>query len=186
MKLREKEVAAVLTRRERELLLLTRHILGDHSMRLVDERSFLLDEAPDGFDVEVGLYRIGDSGDHSGHRYDLHHPLARHCLLKGRALAVADGATLHFLYSGRPKVTLVEARLGCKGWLVVSLLSAAAKAQSEEVLVITAVTDEGDTLTEEEATKMLSCEALLGKGGASCPVAVMENHEASLRQPSAR
>jgi adenine-specific DNA-methyltransferase len=88
---------------------------------------------------------------------------------------------LHFRYSGNPKVTLVEARIGSKGWLVVSLLSAAAKAQSEEVLVLTAVTDKGETLTEEEAAKMLSCEAFQGSGVASCPVAVMENHEASIQ-----
>lgn len=181
LKLREKEVASILTRRERELFFLTRHVLGDYATRLVDERSFLLDEPPDGLDVETGLYRIGGPGSYSGQRYDLHHPLARYCLLKGRALVVADNVTLHFRYSSQPKVTLVEARIGSKGWLVVSLLSAAAKAQSEEVLVLTAVTDEGETLTEEEAAKMLSCEALLGKGGASCPVAVMENHEASIQ-----
>lgn len=181
LKLREKEVTAVLTRRERELLLLTGHILGDHAIHVVDEQSFQLDYPPDGLDVEAGLYRIGGPSVHSEHRYDLHHPLAQHCLFKGRALKVADGATLHFLYSGHPKVTQVEARLGNKGWLVVSLLSAAAKAQSEEVLVLTAVTDEGETLSEEEATKLLSCEAFLGKGIVTCPVAVLENHEDSIQ-----
>jgi hypothetical protein len=60
-------------------------------------------------------------------------------------------------------------------------LSAAAKAQSEEVLVLTAVTDEGETLSEEEATKLLSCEAFLGKGIVTCPVAVLENLEDSIQ-----
>lgn len=181
LKLREKEVSAVLTRRERELLLLTGHVLGDRSMRLVDDRTFLLDEVPVGIAAKAGLYRIGVPGDTLVQRYDLHHPLAQHCLLVSKALEVMDGVTLHFTYSGRPKVTLVEARLGTTGWLVVSLLCAAAKAQSEEALVLTAVTDAGETLTEEEATKMLSCEALLERGKASYPTAVRENHEFSIQ-----
>jgi hypothetical protein len=73
LKLREKEVSAVLTRRERELLLLTGHILGDHAIHVVDEQSFQLDYPPDGLDVEAGLYRIGGPSVHSEHRYDLHH-----------------------------------------------------------------------------------------------------------------
>lgn len=177
LKLRDEASRAYLNRYERQLMQLTRHelegqaeFLGDASFRLA-ANPFPQQAAT----IPLGLYELPRrSGE--AHLYRLNHPLAEAIVAqaKGRELPPAD---IRFDYGQHDgKVTTLEPLIGKTGWLALSFFSVEALDQAEDHLIFSAVTDDGQTLDDEVAQRLMSlpCAAdpCLHTAGATAPGAL--------------
>jgi adenine-specific DNA-methyltransferase len=73
-------------------------------------------------------------------------------------------------------MTRVESCIGSRGWLSISLLTAASHAQTEDHLVATALVDDGSLLDDEVTFQLFSCDALLGSCSSGPPSALFDEH----------
>jgi len=157
LRVRDKDSKAYLNRYERLLMQLTRHELHGHAEFLGDA-TFRLKAQPflDRTDaIPLGLYelprRTGEA-----HLYRLNHPLAEALVAqaKGRGLPLAEVYLSYGQHDG--KVTLLEPFIGKSGWLTLSLFSVESLDQAEDHLIFAAVTDDGQTLEQEVAARLLT------------------------------
>ena len=157
LKLRDADSKAYLNRYERLLMQLTRHELGAHA-QFIGDSTFRLQSKPfpdDSNRIELGLYelprRTGDA-----HLYRINHPLAEALMqrAKGRELPIAQ---VQFAYGDHEgKVTPLEPLVGKSGWLALSLFSVESLEQAEDHLIAVAVTDDGQSLEEDVALRLLT------------------------------
>jgi adenine-specific DNA-methyltransferase len=157
LKIRDETSKAYLNRFERLLIQLTQHELGDHAV-FQGDGTFRLNFHPFpklAHQIPLGLYelprRTGEA-----HLYRLNHPLAEAILAqaKNRQLPPAE---VRFDYAGHGgKVSILEPFIGQCGWLTASVFTVEALDQAEDHLIFSAVTDEGRTLDEETAVRLLS------------------------------
>ena len=157
LKLRDEDSKAYLNRYERLLMQLTRHELDGHA-QFIDDSKFRLQSNPfsdDAGGIELGLYelprRTGDA-----HLYRINHPLAEALLqrAKERELPIAQ---VQFAYGDHEgKVTSLEPLIGKSGWLALSYFSVESLEQAEDHLIAVAVTDDGQSLEEEVALRLLT------------------------------
>jgi SNF2-related domain/Helicase conserved C-terminal domain len=160
LKIRDEASKAYLNRFERLLMQLTRHELngnaefsGDSTFRLVAQ------PFPAHADrIPLGLYelprRTGEA-----YLYRLNHPLAEAMLAraKGRDLPPAE---IRFDYGRHDgKVSILEPYIGQTGWLTTSILTIESLDQAEDHLIVSAMTDQGQTLDNETANRLLSVPA---------------------------
>ena len=162
LRLRNEASKAYLNRYERLLMRVTRHELSGHA-EFIGDSSFRLSSLPSGLaqvsdpadPIEMGLYELPRrSGD--AHLYRLNHPLAAVVLAhaKGHDLPQAE---VHFAYGDHEgKVSLLEPLVGKAGWLTLSLFSVESLDQSEDHLIVAASTDDGQSMDEEVAARMLT------------------------------
>lgn len=157
LKVRDEASKAYLNRFERLLMQLTRHEL-DGQAEFLDDASFRLDANPlpgEAPSIPLGLYELPRrSGE--AHLYRLNHPLAEAIVAqaKGRELPTAE---IHFDYGRHDgKVTALESLIGKAGWLALSLFSVESLDQAEDHLIFSAMTDDGDTMAEEIAQRLLT------------------------------
>lgn len=140
---------------------LTKHILEGRAAFEDEKYAFQLDQqiAPS---VPVGKYQLvkkhGAASIENAHTYRLTHPLGEFVLQKGTDCHT-PAAEVIFSYSGHPtKISAVEQIKGKSGWLNLRLVSVEAL-QSEEYLVFTAITDDGQSLDKETCEKLFGCES---------------------------
>lgn len=139
-----------------ELLLmkLTRHELGEHAEFADDLGSFHLKARPfdDLGELPIGRYELPRrSGD--AHLYRLGHPLAQRLLDRAgqRALPYAE---INFdLTNTVPTVAALKRFIGSAGELLVTLFTIESPSQTEDHILVTAVTDSGEVLPEEIARR---------------------------------
>lgn len=157
LKIRDEDSKAYLNRYERLLMQLTRHELKDHA-EFQGDATFRLTSHPfPGLTnrIPLGLYELPRrSGE--AHLYRLNHPLADALLTlaKGRELPPAEILFDYGQHDG--KVSILECYIGQSGWLTASLFTVESLDQAEDHLILAAVTDQGRTLDEETANRLLS------------------------------
>ena len=160
LKLRDEASKAYLNRYERLLMQVTRHELDGHA-EFIGDSTFQLQSNPfadDAGGIALGLYelprRTGEA-----HLYRLNHPLAEALLAraKGRELPAAEVTFAYGDHEG--KVTLLEPLIGKAGWLTLSFFSVESLDQAEDHLIVTASTDDGQSLDEEVAARLLTLPA---------------------------
>lgn len=170
LRIRDKDSKAYLNRFERLLMDLTRHELNGKA-DFVSDSSFELKTNPfadTNGDIPLGLYELPRrSGD--AHLYRLNHPLAERLIdeAKKRELPTAEIHFDHAAHEG--KVTILEPLLGHSGWLSVSCFTVESLDQAEDHLLFAAVTDMGQTVDEETATRLLKMPARIGAPAESTP-----------------
>lgn len=157
LRLREEKSRAQLNQFERMLMLLTEHELADCA-EFIDDSSFRLRSNPfpewDGY-IRTGLYelprRTGEA-----HLYRLNHPLGNAVVhqAKNRNLPPAELQLNYAEYKG--KITILEPFVGQSGWLSLSLFSVESLDYSEDHILLSAVTDTGETLDEQVARRLLT------------------------------
>ena len=157
LKMRDEAAKAYLNRYERLLMQLTRHEL-DGQAEFVDDGSFRLAANPfpeQAGAIPLGLYELPRrSGE--AHLYRLNHPLAEGIVAqaKGRELPPAE---IHFDYGRHDgRVTTLEPFIGRAGWLALSLFSVESLDEAEDYLIVSAVTNDGQTLDEDIAQRLLT------------------------------
>ena len=160
LKLRDEDSKAYLNRFERLLMQLTRHELNGHA-EFMNDSSFRLKAHPPGAQaaaIPLGLYelprRTGEA-----HLYRLNHPLADAVLAqaKGRELPLAG---IRFAYADHEgRITVLEPLIGKSGWLSLSLFTVEALDLAEDHLIFAAVTEDGQMLDDEVASRLMTLPA---------------------------
>jgi ERCC4-related helicase len=154
LKVRDEASKAYLNRFERMLIQLTRYELTG-SAQFVDDSSFRLKSCAFAGDIPLGLYELPRrSGE--AHLYRLTHPLAQAVIeqAKSRKLAAAEIQFDYAQHTGR--ITVLEPFVGKSGWLAISNLAVESFEQGEDHLIFAAITDTGEALDEETASRLFS------------------------------
>lgn len=157
LRIRDEDSKAILGQFERQLIRITRHELNAHA-DFQGEGSFRLLTAPFpeiADKTPIGLYELPRrSGE--AHLYRLGHPLADAVIrtAKERSLTPAEIAFSYDAHEG--KVTILEPFIGQTGWLTASRFTVDSLDQTEDYLILAAHTNDGKTLDEETASRLLS------------------------------
>ena len=157
LKVQDEASKAYLNRYERLLMQLTRHELNGHAEFLSDA-SFRLNTQPfpeQATAIPLGLYELPRrSGE--AHLYRLNHPLAEALIAQAKQHDLPP-ADIHFDYAQHDgKISLLEAFIGKSGWLTLSLFSVESLDQTEDHLIFAVQTDDGQTMDEEVAARLLT------------------------------
>lgn len=140
---------------------LTKHILENQAAFEDEKYAFSLRQ-PVIPSAPAGKYQLvkrqGAATIEHAHTYRLTHPLGEYVLQKGTDIDTPN-AEIVFGYSGHPtKISAVEQIKGKAGWLNLRLVRVEAL-QTEEYLVFTAQTDDGQNLDKETCEKLFGCES---------------------------
>jgi len=168
LKLRDEASKAYLGRYESLLMQITRHELDGHA-EFIGDSTFRLRTNPfpaNAGGIELGLYELPRrSGE--AHLYRLNHPLAEALLARAKGRDLPSGE-VRFAYSDHEgKVTLLEPLIGKSGWLTLSLFSVESLDQAEDHLIVAASTDDGQSLDEEVAARLLTLPGRLDQSAQS-------------------
>ena len=154
LRVRAEASCAVRSKYERMLLELTRAELADCAV--FDDDGFVLQRLPSPAlnAVDLGRYELPRRSGGS-HLYRIGHPLAEWVTTQAKT-RVLSGGRLLFDYDayGSPVSTLKPYR-GKTGWLTLKLVSVEALGNTEQRLVVSAVTSDGQTLAEDDPEKLL-------------------------------
>jgi ERCC4-related helicase len=145
---------AALGRHERMLMDLSRSELGE--MAEFEESGFHLHAVPPELSgqVELGRYELPRrSGD--AHLYRLGHALAEWICTNARSRNLPPARLLFNYEAYGANITTLKALRGSTGHLAVQLVTVTALGAMEEHLVVSAVTDAGQPLEEEDPEKLL-------------------------------
>lgn len=157
LKVRDEASRAYLNRYERLLMQLTRHEL-DGQAEFLGDASFRLAANPfpqHASAIPLGLYELPRRSG-AAHLYRLNHPLAEAIVAQAKARELPP-AEIRFDYGQHDgKVTTLEPLIGKTGWLALSYFSVEALDQAEDHLIFSAVTDDGQTLDDEVAQRLLT------------------------------
>ncbi|MEO8801805.1 MAG: SNF2-related protein [Rudaea sp.] len=158
LKIRDEDSKTFLNRYERLLMEVTRHGLGGNA-EFSGDGSFRLKALPAFVDnataIPLGLYELPRrSGD--AHLYRLNHPLAEALIAQAKAqeLPPAEIVFDHDKHDG--KISALQPFIGKRGQLAVWQFSIESLDQAEDHLIVAAVTDDGQTLDEEAARRLLT------------------------------
>jgi adenine-specific DNA-methyltransferase len=154
LKVRDEDSKAYLNLFERLLMQLSRHELADCAEFLGDS-SFHLNAHPFGDGIPLGLYELPRrSGE--AHLYRMTHPLAEAVIAraKSRELPLAEVQLTYADHEG--KITSLEPLIGKSGWLTLHQVAIESLEQAEDHLVFAAVTDDGEELEAESASRLLT------------------------------
>lgn len=177
LKVQDDASKAYLSRYERQLMQLTRHEL-DGRAEFLGDASFRLETQPfpeQAAAIPLGLYELPRrSGE--AHLYRLNHPLAEALIAQAKQRDLPP-SEIHFDYEQHEgKVTLLEEFIGKTGWLTLSLFSVESLDQVEDHLICVAITDDGQILDEEIATRLLTLPGnVAGQVKPNTAIALLEN-----------
>lgn len=140
---------------------LTKHILESQAV-FEDEKYAFNIRQPIIPNAPAGKYQLvkrqSAATIENAHTYRLTHPLGEYVLQKGTDIETPN-AEIIFGYSGHPtKISAVEQIIGKSGWLNLRLVCIESL-QTEEYLVFTALTDDGQKLDKETCEKLFGCES---------------------------
>lgn len=111
--------------------------------------------------------------------YRQQHPLAAHLIEQAQNRQLSP-ATLTFDYGRHGSVvSAVEPLIGQQGWLELSKLTITSL-DTEEFLLLTGITDDGDTLDDERCRKLLSLSATVANGTEAPPLDLTEQRNVEL------
>jgi len=149
LKLRETEAMAIRSSQERSLYYLSKHLLGGDG---------LWDDAKAAFVYHGEAYRFSVDEGTQAHAYRLQHPLAQSLIEKAKGLAPAPGE-LTFWYTGKPVIGVLQDLIGQSGWMQVEVMTRRSSHETEELLIMGALTDEGTVLLPDVAQKLFQLPA---------------------------
>lgn len=157
LKVRDQASKAYLNHFERVLMSLTRYELNGHA-EFAMEGTFWLKSQPFpelSNKIPLGRYELPRrSGD--AHLYRINHPLAEAILARAKFRDLGS-AQIRFDYGRHEgKVTTLEPFIGQSGWLNAWLFTIESLDQTEDYLILAAVTDNDQPLDDATATRLLS------------------------------
>jgi adenine-specific DNA-methyltransferase len=156
LKVRDEASRELLNRFERQLIQLTQHELHEQA-EFHSDSSFVLHDSP--FPgIQTGLYDLPRRSGES-HLYRLGHPLAERLIQQAKERDLGP-AELVFAYGGHAgKISILKPLIGKSGWLTLSVLTVDALDQGEDHLLFAGRTDDGQTLDEYQASRLLTLPA---------------------------
>ncbi len=148
-KMRETEVLAMRSTQERALYFLTKHLLGTEGRWSDADASFV---------YQGQAYRILVGEGTQAHAYRVQHPLAQRLIETARELR-PEAAELSFHYTGTPVIGALEDLIEQSGWMQVEVLIRRSQHETEEILIVGALTDDGMVIHPEVAQKIFQLPA---------------------------
>ena len=144
------------------LWLLTRYLLADHAEFEDGEYAFSLRSNPfEDSSIHPGPYRLGKHVE-DANTYRIGHPLAQRLLAQAKSTELPPVELTINYSTDRKKISVLEELVGKSGWLRLSSLIATTIG-TEENLLFAGFTDDGVTLDEAQARRLLDCHATVGK-----------------------
>lgn len=159
LKMRETEAIALRSSQERALYFLTKHLLGQEGRWNDAEASFVYQGQAYRFLIKEGT---------QAHAYRVQHPLAQRLIEIARGLR-PEAAELTFHYTGTPVIGALEDLIGQSGWMQIEVLTRKSRHETEEILIVGALTEEGTVIHPEVAQKLFQLPAESRPLGASIP-----------------
>ncbi|RKX35664.1 MAG: DEAD/DEAH box helicase [Verrucomicrobia bacterium] len=157
LKVRDEDSKAILGQFERQLIRLSRHELNGHA-DFQSEGSFRLHSIPFpeiADKVPLGVYELPRrSGD--AHLYRTGHPLAEAVISKAKERTLAPEEIAFSYEEHEGKVSILEPFIGQSGWLTVTRFTIDSLDQTEDYLILAALTDAGQALDGETARRLIS------------------------------
>ena len=144
LKMRETEALAIRSSQERALYFLSKHLLATQATW--DDQAF-------SFHYQSQEYRFQPSEDSMAVGYRVQHPLAESLIDRGRALQTSP-AEITFYYTGRPVIGSLEGFIGKSGWMQIEVLTRQSSQETEELFVVSAITEDGDVVHPDVAQKL--------------------------------
>ncbi|MBV7388297.1 DEAD/DEAH box helicase [Pasteurellaceae bacterium TAE3-ERU1] len=139
---------------EQMLMQLTQSLLKDHAD--FDETGFTLNRLPENIhgNILLGRYELPRRSGNS-HLYRIQHPLAQQLIAQAKNSECPEG-TLTFDYRAYGNtISTLEPYIGKSGQLTAVLLTVTALNQTEEHLIVSAMTDDDEILLEDDPEKLL-------------------------------
>ena len=144
LKLRESEALAIRGWQQRALYYLTKHLLASQAT---------WDDTTGSFRYNGEAYSLQIDEGTLAHSYRIQHPLAQSLLEQTKHLHL-EPAELTFHYTGKPVIGVLEELIGRCGWLQVEVLTRQSTHETEELLIIGALLDDGSVMHPEVARKL--------------------------------
>ena len=146
------------TRYEKMLMDVTRYALdGRASFAANNNAAFELQDNPfpNTGDIPLGLYELPRrSGE--AHLYRLGHPLAQEIIAQIKEQPALPTEVVFDYSNAKPRISALQPFKGKSGNLLLSVLTIEALGQAEDYLIFAAQADDGTTLEEDMARRMLS------------------------------
>ena len=129
--------------------------LTPYHAEFLNDSSFRLKTSPFAGALPLGLSELARrSGD--AHTYTVNHPLAEAVIAQAKSREL-QAAELRFNYDAHDgRISILKPLRGQSGYLSLSQLTIESLDQAEDHLIFAAVTDNGETLDEESARRLLS------------------------------
>ena len=160
LRVRQEASKAYLNHFERLLMKLTQYELAKDA-DFLDDSSFRLNSVPFAGEIPLGVYelprRTGEA-----HLFRLNHPLAEAVISRAKERDLPEAEIVFDYGQHDGKISILEPLRGTSGWMRVSILTVESLEQAEDNFISVAVTDAGEILGEEFASRLLSL-----PGGAS-------------------
>lgn len=162
-----------LDRFNEQLWRLTRHVLADDADFDGQGYCFTLRRNPfPGENIHPGPYRLGKDVENAN-IYRVGHPLAQRVLELGKSLPTSPSEITFDLSGSGKKISVLEFLQGRRGWLLCASLSVTA-IETEDWLLMTGVSDEGETLDETQCRRLFDLPATQGQ---SCAIPEPVKHK---------
>ena len=157
LKIRDKDSKAILGQFERQLMQITQHELNGNA-EFTGEGTFRLLHTPFpeiAHKTPPGLYELPRrSGE--AHLYRIGHPLADAVIQHAKERKL-EPAEIQFSYNEHEgKVSILEPFIGQFGWLAATLFTIDSLDQTEDYLILAAVTDSNEILDDDAVRRLLS------------------------------
>lgn len=182
------KVSDRLNNMQRWVWYLTKFVLADYAKFNDDLHEFHLHKSPE-IGIATGLYhflrqRQAQLSFIQGITYRLTHPLGEWCLKQALDLATPNGQ-LSFKYEPllHGKFSVIADRVGQSGWLRIDKMQIASELETQEKLVFTVCTDNGEWLDANFCQKLFMLSATTGQMRGAVPSTL--NSHAELRIDSA-
>lgn len=159
LKTRMIESKAYLTKFEKWLWWITKLFLESFADFNSQKLQFKLIKNPFKFKVKTGLYSF-DKKNESAYAYRLNHPLAKGILRHYKELQLPQAEVVFDLSNHNRNINILEPLKNLSGWLQLSEV----EVNSFEVtdhLIFTALTDDGEILTQEQCRRMFELAAIV-------------------------
>ena len=157
LKTRLHESQVLLTRFEKWLWLITQKYLANHATFTAERTEFKLHKNPFDFKIATGTYTL-DKKNTDSRLYRINHPLAKGILNHYKSLSL-QVAEIEFDLSGYDRSASILNPIAEKGgWLQLSLAELDSF-ENTDYLVFTAVSDDGYTLSQEQAQRLFELPA---------------------------
>lgn len=144
------------------------------SFATFDDNGFDLHRSPGLEGAPLGRYELPRRSSEV-HLYRLSHPLAQHVIAQAKTRPL-EMAHLEFDYGAYPnKITVIEKLRGQCGWLRLSRFTVSALTQTEDHLILAALTDEGVILEPGVARDLFKLAARSQPGVATLPANALEH-----------
>jgi adenine-specific DNA-methyltransferase len=175
LRIRDEASKAYLDRFEKMLIELTRFELGDDA-DFGDDSSFrLLTNRLPGCESEfpTGLYELPRrSGE--AHFYRMSHPLAQELIRRARERVLAPAHLRLDIGLHQGKISALEPYARTSGWLQASLYTVDSFDQAEDHMILTAVTENGETLEPELARRLFDIPSEVVEEGIAVDMAALD------------